>query len=116
MTGSAFSTTLFVPDEGFAMVDGATVPGGAGAPEVRHHHCDRCKSWVFTTAEPAMGFTNVRATLLDDAAWFAPFIETQTAEKLSWVSVPAVHSYERFPEPPEFPALIAEHAQRGARP
>jgi hypothetical protein len=116
MTGSAFTTTLFVPDEGFALIDGEVVPGGTGSPGVRHQHCDRCKSWVFTVAEPSMGFTNVRATLLDDAGWFVPFIETQTAEKLPWVSTPAVHSYDRFPAPPEFPGLIAEHAERGARP
>ena len=116
MTGSAFSTTLFVPEDGFALLAGETVLGGAMPADARHHHCDSCKGWVFTTAEPSMGFVNVRATLLDDAAWFAPFIETQTAEKLPWASTPAVHSYERFPQPADFPALIAEHAERGARP
>jgi hypothetical protein len=116
MTGGAFSTTLFVPADGFALIQGEPVLGGARSPEVRHHHCDACKSWVFTTAEPSMGFVNVRATLLDDASWFAPFIETQTVEKLPWVATPAAYSYERFPDPAEFPPLIAEHAERGARP
>ena len=28
-------------------------------------------------------FVNLRATMLDDASWFVPFIETCTKEKLS---------------------------------
>ncbi len=32
-----------------------------------------------------MNFVNVRATMLDDATWFTPFIESYTCEKLLWV-------------------------------
>ncbi|TIU58111.1 MAG: aldehyde-activating protein, partial [Mesorhizobium sp.] len=47
-------------------------------------------------------------TMLDDHAWFAPFIETWTAEKLPWAATPAVHSYEALPE--EYERLVTEYA------
>jgi hypothetical protein len=86
------------------------VIGGLHGDQARHHHCDWCKSWLFTRLPPEMGAVNVRATMLDDASWFVPFIETQTAEMLPWAKSPATHSYERFPGTPEYPKLIAEFA------
>ena len=41
---------------------------------------------------------NLRATMLDDPAWFAPFVETCTAEKLRLGRDPgASHSYAGLP-------------------
>lgn len=39
---------------------------------------------MFTRIEPEIGFVNVRATMLDDPSWFAPFVETYTSEALPW--------------------------------
>ena len=72
MTASAFSTTLVMPEGGFAVIAGEPVIGGMHGDVADHHHCDWCKSWVFTRPRAAMGFVNVRATLLDDPYWFAP--------------------------------------------
>lgn len=72
MTASAFSTTIVMPDAGFSLMEGDTVIGGLHGNEADHHHCDSCKSWMFTRPRVDMGFINVRATLLDDAAWFTP--------------------------------------------
>jgi hypothetical protein len=55
---------------------------------------------------------NVHASLLDEADRFAPYIETCTKEKLSWATRPAVHSYDVFPPPEEFPKLIEAYAKR----
>ncbi|WP_179513740.1 GFA family protein [Sphingomonas lycopersici] len=108
MTASAFSTSLAVPEAGFAVIAGEPVIGGMhGYPH--HHHCDWCKGWVFTRLDPAMGFVNVRATLLDDPAWFAPFIESYISEALPWAQTGARHRFARFPEPSDYPALIAEY-------
>lgn len=109
MTGSAFSTTITVPACGFEVTFGTSVVGGIHGPEVTHHHCDHCKSWVFTTPPEQFGFVNVRATLLDDPAWFAPWMETQTAEKLDWALTGATRSFERFPELPDYKQLNAEY-------
>ena len=96
MTASAFSTTLVMPDSGFAVIAGQPVIGGMHGDVADHHHCDWCKSWVFTRPRAALGFVNVRATLLDDPYWFAPWMETQTAEKLPWATTGAERSFERF--------------------
>lgn len=114
MTASAFSTTLIVPEAGFAVIAGETVIGGLHGDMADHHHCDWCKSWVFTRPRAALGFVNVRATLLDDARWFAPWMETQAAEKLPWATTGAERSFERFPEMGDYMALIADYqAARG---
>lgn len=117
MTGSAFSTTLVIPVDGFAVISGTPVIGGLHGDDAHHQHCDRCKSWTFTTmAAPEMAFVNVRATMLDDASWFVPYMETQTAEMLPWATTPAVRRYERFPKMDEYEALAAEYAEKGVRP
>ncbi|MGX7896268.1 GFA family protein [Tsuneonella sp. HG222] len=106
MTASAFSTTLTLPADALEIVAGEPVEGGMHGDLARHHHCDWCKSWLFTRMPPELGAVNVRATMLDDAGWFVPFMETQTAEKLPWVTIPAQRSYERFPDSSEFSGLI----------
>jgi len=110
MTASAWSLSAAIPAPGFEVTAGATVPGGMMG-DLSHHFCPSCLSWLFTTAE-AMPFVNVRTTMLDDPEGLEPFIETQTAEKLSWATTPAEHSFERFPPPEAFGGLIAAYAAR----
>lgn len=109
MTGGAFSTTYSVPTGAFQVTAGEPVLGGVHGPVARHHHCDACKSWVFTRVEPDPGFVNVRATLLDDPSGFEPFLECYAEAKLPWVQVDAQRSYDEFPTYEEYPALIAEY-------
>ncbi|MEN3792635.1 GFA family protein [Fulvimarina sp. MAC3] len=110
MTGSAFSLSSLYPSEAFEIKTGDTVIGGLHG-DIRHHFCDHCKSWLFTYVEQIHGFVNVRATMLEDAPTYAPFIETYTSEMLPWAKTPALHSFERFPPPDRLPALMAEYAQ-----
>lgn len=113
MSASAFSTTLVMPDSGFVVIAGEPVVGGIHGDEADHHHCGWCKSWVFTRPRGDMGFVNVRATMLDDASWFIPWAETQTAEKLPWAATGAQKSFQRFPAMEDYQGLIAEY--RSAR-
>jgi len=116
MTASAFSTTISVPTGGFELVSGEPEVGGLHGDEAHHHHCPWCKSWVFTRVDPAMGFINVRATLLDDPRAFSPYVEMQAADKLSWVHTQVERRYDRFPQLDEYPELIAGYAAwRAAR-
>ena len=110
MTASAFSTSIAVPLAGFQVTQGMPEPGGLHAPGQGHQHCGWCKSWLYTELDPAMGFVNVRATQLDDATWFAPFVETFTSEALPWAKTPARHSFATFPEMEEYGPILAEFA------
>ena len=116
MTGSAFSLSVGLPSEGFAVTRGAPVIGGLHGTESHHYFCPRCMSWLFTRAEGFDWFVNLRATMLDDPGWFVPFIETWTREKLPWATTPAVHSYAGLPPEGDFPDLIAAFAAWAARP
>jgi hypothetical protein len=111
MTASAFSTSVAVPTDGFLVTQGGTVIGGLHGAQQQHHHCDWCKSWLFTRIDPDPGFVNVRATMLDDARWFAPFIETFTDEALPWASIGAPHRYAGFPPMEDYARLVQAFAR-----
>lgn len=114
MTASAFSLSVAIPDEGFAITAGEPVIGGKQEMEgLIHFFCGYCMSWVFTRFPAIMGdFVNVRSTMLDDPSGTEPFIETCTTEKLDWASTPAEHSYEGFPPMDDFPKLLEAYAAR----
>lgn len=109
MTASAFSLSVLVPAKAFSVTEGDPVIGGLHGP-TRHFFCPYCMSWMFTRPEGADWLVNVRATLLDDAAWFSPFMETCTRERLAWASTPAAHSYEAFPALEAYEGLLKAYA------
>lgn len=110
MTASAYSLSLAIPSEGLLIITGDTEPGGLHADGQDHRHCGWCKSWLFTRVSPEFGFVNVRATMLDDARWFAPFIETMTREALPWAKTSALHSFDGFPEMADYARLTEAFA------
>ena len=114
MSASAFSLSAAIPAEGFAVTRGEPVIGGLRGA-TKHFFCPHCMSWMFTRPEGLDFFVNVRPTMLDDTAWFAPFIETFTSEKLPWADTTAVHSYETYPPMEAYRALVSEYAEWGNR-
>ncbi|WP_434420905.1 GFA family protein [Nannocystis pusilla] len=115
MTAGPFSLSLLMLSEGFALTAGEPVIGGLHGPN-RHFYCPHCKSWMFTRPDGMDHLVMVRPTMLDDHAWFVPFIETATAEKLPWASTPAKHSFPDLPPPEQYGPLMQEFAARGPRP
>ena len=112
MSASAFSLTIGIPAGGFAVTDGEPVIGGLHGPD-RHYFCGWCMSWLFTRGEGMDQFVNLRPSMLDRHAWFVPFVEFWTDEKLPWATTTAVHSFAALPRLEEFPALIEQYAARG---
>lgn len=115
MTASAFSLSLFLPDSGFEVTEGEPVIGGLHGPD-RHFHCEHCKSWLFTRPSGLAGFVNVRATMLDEHRWYAPFVETCTDEALPWAKTGATHSFPSIPAPDVWGPIVEEFARAGAHP
>jgi hypothetical protein len=115
LTGSVYSLSFSVPPPGFAVLQGEPVIGARHGP-TRHYYCGFCKSWLYTVPQEEGLFVNVRATQLDDHAWAVPYMEVMTAEKLPWVTTPARHSFETFPPPEGFAALVESYAREGVRP
>lgn len=109
MTGSAFSLSGAYPSAAFEVIQGEPVVGGLHG-DIRHMFCPHCMSWMFTRIPQADWLLNVRATMLDDAAEFTPYMESFTDEKLPWVTTPAVRSFPRFPADAEWPELFAAYA------
>jgi hypothetical protein len=114
MSASAYSLSAAIPSQAFAVTQGTPVIGGLHGP-TRHFFCPSCMSWMFTRPEGLDMFVNLRPTMLDDVAWFSPFIETMTSEKLPWATTPAVHSFARFPPFERYEGLVKEYAERGRR-
>ena len=115
MTASAFSLSAAIPTSGFSVVQGQSVIGGLHGA-AHHYFCPHCMSWVFTRAEGLDHFVNVRPTMLDDASWFTPFIETWTKEKLPWATTPAQHSFAGFPALADYAALTEQYAKQAVKP
>ena len=115
MTASAFSLSSLYPTDRFEVATGEPVIGGLHGA-TRHYFCPHCLSWLFTRPEGMDDLVNVRATMLDDAHDYWPFIETFTREKLPWATTGAVHSFAGFPPMERYPALLGEFSQMRASP
>jgi hypothetical protein len=115
MSASAFSLSLMIPAAGLEITKGKTEPGGL-QEALDHRFCGFCKTWMFTVFDPTVPFVNLRATLLDGHAWFRPFTESCTAEKLPWAATGARYSFPQFPPQKERAALMEAFAREGARP
>lgn len=116
LTGGAYSLTLMIPPGGFEVTAGEPVIGALHRADSQHHYCPRCMSWIFTTAPMLQGITNLRPTMLDDASWVTPFIDTCVAEGLPNVTSGAKHRFDAYPPPERQGELMAEYAREGARP
>jgi len=110
MSASAYSLSAAIPAAGFAVTQGEPVLGGMRGPQAHHYHCPDCMSWLFTRAEGIDWAVNMRPTMLDDARWFAPFVETFTSERLPWAVTGAAHSFPQFPGAEDYGALIRDYA------
>lgn len=115
MSASPFSLGAAIPSEGFEVTQGEPVIGGLHGAN-RHYFCAYCMSWIFTRAQGIDQFVNLRPTMLDDASWFAPFIETCTKERLPWAVTGAVYSFETFPPAADWAGLMAEYAKQASKP
>lgn len=115
LSASAYSLTLTVPSAGFAVTQGEPVIGGLHRQH-RQLYCSHCKNWMFTRAHGLDTFVNVRATMLDDHRWYAPFVEVFTAEKLPWAATSAHHSFPSQPDLEGYGALVEAFARDGPRP
>jgi hypothetical protein len=115
MSASAFSLSLAIPAQGFAVTRGEPVIGGLHG-STRHYFCPHCMSWMFTRPEGMDWFVNLRATMLDDAAWFTPFMETYVQEKLPWATTAALHSFATLPALGDYDGLMREYTAKASKP
>jgi hypothetical protein len=116
MSSSAYSLSAAIPADGFEIIQGEPVIGGLHGA-ARHYFCGYCMSWMFTRPDGIDFFVNLRPTMLDDAGWFSPFIETWTSERLPWATTPARHSYAALPAMDAYEGLIGEYmAEAAGRP
>ena len=113
MTASAFSLSSLYAFSAFEVIAGEPVIGGLRGA-TRHYFCPHCMSWLFTRPEGLDEFVNVRATMLEDARGFTPFIETYTSEALPWAKTPAVHSFEKFPPVERYGQLVEDFARKSS--
>lgn len=115
LTGGAYSLTLLIPAEGFAVVEGEPVIGGMHRAELAHHFCPHCKNWLFTRPQ-GMPFVNFRPTMLDDASWVQPYAESCIEDRLPGAVTGAKYSFEGFPPPEKYGEIMSGFANEGAKP
>ena len=116
MSSSAFSLTAMHLASAFAVTQGEPVIGGLHGNDIRHFFCGHCMTWTFTRPALLPHVVNVRPTMFDDHAWFAPFTETYARAKLPWAHTGAVHSFPEFPPMDRFDVLLREYTAWPNRP
>jgi hypothetical protein len=112
MSSSAFSLTAICAASAFTVTHGEPVVGGAHGQEAQHFFCAYCMTWMFTRPVPLPHIVNVRPTMFDDHAWFAPFMETHTKTKLPWANTGALRSFAEFPGMEQYEGLLEEYNAR----
>jgi hypothetical protein len=115
LTGGAYSLSLMLPTASFE-IEGETEIGALHRPDQPYVFCAYCKNWLYTSGIAGGQFVNMRPTLLDDASWIVPYVESYTSEKLPGVVSGAKHAYPKFPPPGDYPKLMEGFARDGARP
>ena len=116
MSSSAFSLTAMFLASGFAVTKGDSVIGGLHRDDLHHFFCGFCMTWMFTRPSMLPHVVNVRPTMFDDHAWFAPFMDTYAKDKLPWAHTGAVRSFPEFPPMDAFDVVLQEYAAWPNRP
>jgi hypothetical protein len=111
MSSSAFSLTAMCQVFEFSVTKGEPALGGLHRPELRHFFCAHCMTWMFSRPVQLPQIVNVRPSMFDDHAWFAPFIETYAKAKLPWAHTGAQHSFQEFPPMDAIDGLLKEFAE-----
>ena len=111
LCASAYSLTAMFPIGSFSCT-GEVVKGGLGSEGREHYFCKSCLNFVFSKIGGAKQRINLRTSVLNEAVSFKPFVELMTDKKMPWASVPAAHSFARFPETfDELQGLLDEYSQ-----
>jgi hypothetical protein len=110
MASSAYSLTAMVPDDGFEVVKGEPVIGGAHGADIHHYFCPHCMTWMFTRPL-GFGFVNVRPTMFEDTSWLRPYMETYASTRLPFAETGAVRSFAEFPAMDEIEGLLRGYAE-----
>lgn len=115
LTGGAYSLTLMLPTSGLE-VDGKTEIGGLHSPVPEHHFCPSCKTWLFSRGIVGGQFVNLRPSLLDDAGWVVPYVDTGVADRLPGAESGARVGYPEFPPVEDYAELMEGYARDGVKP
>ncbi|WP_395646489.1 GFA family protein [Terricaulis sp.] len=114
-SSSAYSLTLMIPADSFEVVEGAPVIGGLHRDQLQHSFCPHCKNWLFTRPQ-GRPFVNFRPTMLEDASWVQPYVESCVEDRLPGAVTGAKHSFEGFPPADRYADLMEGYAREGAKP
>ena len=112
-SASAFSSIVTVPSAGFEITSGEPDISWS-CSEHSHYFCPRCKNWLFLRIA-GVDMVNLRATMLDDHRWFAPYVEIFAGNKAPWVLTTVPNSFVDMPGDEDFEALIASFVMDGPR-
>ncbi len=115
LSSSAYSLTLMLPEGALEVIEGEPVIGGMRRAELQHSFCPNCKNWLFTRPQ-GMPFVNFRPTMLEDASWVQPYVDSGIEDKLPGAVSGAKYSYEGFPPPSDYEMLMEGYAREGAKP
>ena len=97
LTASAYSLTTRFPEDSFSRT-GNFIVGGLKFIGHVHHFCKSCLNFIYPEIGEENRRINLSTSILDEAAFFEPFVELMSDHKMPWVSISAARSFSSYPE------------------
>jgi hypothetical protein len=98
--GGPYSPAVLVPSKAFKLTRGSpryySTPSAAGGTHTRGF-CAECGSWILGAVDPALPFTGICASSLDDPSWFLPQFDIFVSDAQPWDQMnPTLPKFEQY--------------------
>ena len=105
-SGSAFSMSMIVKLDDLEIVEGEPAVNilDYGETEVRRHHCPKCGTGLWYSADEYPGIAALKPGTFDDTAWFTPIAHLWVRSAQPWVVLD--EDTPRYEKQPELSELI----------
>lgn len=110
-SGSAFGLSMIVHSQDIEVTEGDLASNSLdqNGMKVQRHHCGRCGTALWFTADEYPGIMALKPGTLDDTTWFKPIAHLWVRSAQPWVTLDAsTPQYEKQPEMSELMELWAK--------
>lgn len=107
-SGSAFGLSMIVNEVDVKITKGSLVTNNLdyNGVKVKRHHCEKCGSNIWFSADIYPGIIALKPGTFDDTSWFKPIAHLWTRSAQLWVVLsPDIPQFEQQPEMSELMSL-----------
>lgn len=108
ISGSAFTLSMMVNQDDVEILKGELAVNylDNNGVEVKRHHCDKCGTALWYSADEYPGILALKPGTFDDTKWFSPIAHLWVRSAQPWMTFdPEVKQYQKQPEMTELVEL-----------